>query len=331
MYYGCPPKESLDWPLGLVIDVCEQIGLGKSGAACERWEPGEISNAIAASQIRHWYENPPKSIAASRVLRDCHDLVIKEEPYAYEWSFVIKNAAGRSGNRNTARAGLFGVTEFKPTPKYGEVSARLERLPKLSRRDIEGSRSLSYQLAVWFQLDNPALFKAFIRGVKVMGVVMMLCFTFVGTVLYQKGLFDASETRDLPESLRYGTTINNIQFCVDREFEYQPDNTCRSDSRVFTTKDKKINLSFSSKVFIPPGTQLKLQWFRNGELQFEKERPWLLAFAFDLKHASTYIKMQKFQELPSTWADPGIYHVRFIVDDIAVEEARFEVVEEIEL
>jgi len=331
MYYERPPKESLDWPLGLVIDVCEQIGLGKPNVTCVRWEPGEISNIIAASQIRHWYENPPRSIKASRVLRDYRDLVIKDEPYAYEWAHVIKTAAGRAGNRHNARTDLFGITEFKPTPKYEDISDRLKSLKKLYRRDIEGNRSIPDHLATWFQVDNPALWSAFIRGVMAMGVLAGVSFIYFGHTIYQMGLFDGAKSKELPLSERFGKTFQNIQLCTDREFEYKPNNTCLSNSRVFTTKDKKINLSFSTKVFIPPGTPFKLQWLRNGELQLEKERPWLLAFAFNLRDASTHVKMQKFDALPSTWADPGIYHIRFFVDNVLVEEMRFDVIQETEI
>lgn len=309
MYLLPPPAEALDWSLGLVMDVCLKIGLGKPNVMDESWTEAEISEILSISQIRHWYERPPGKQSAS--VQRFVAAVTDGEPFAKEWKKVINASAAKEGRRSEERHEKFGITRFGKRARDDVIVPKLMSLEPL--RLLENQDPMAKNTAV---VRGTTSLMSGPRGRAVIGVsaaVLLVVFVYLLQLSWRQE--------------RFGHTFTNIQFCLDETFQYIPKNQCLSDTRVFSSKHDKINLSFEAAVEIEPGSTLNLQWFRNGVLQMERPRPWLKAFAFDLKYASTHIKMTKNGALPPEWSDPGRYHVRFFLNDVLVDETRFDIVE----
>lgn len=292
-----------------MMDVCKEIGLGKPSTLSESWSETEICEHLAVSQIRHWYEQPPGK--QSEIIKRFIALVCKGEDFANEWAEVIRNASSRKGNRSSERELYFGVTRFSLTAREEYILPALVRMPVLSESEI--------QAALAPQLYTPPAPRRLLQRRYAYAIPVLALSLLIAGFIYGAQVINPT--------LRFGNVFGNIAFCLDSDFEDVPKNRCNNDRRDYTTAHGKINLSFMSVVDIEPGTELTLQWLRNGEIQLERPRPWRDAFATDLKYASTHILMEKFNSLPSSWGDPGRYHVRFYVNDLLVDEARFNIVD----
>ncbi|RBP50608.1 hypothetical protein [Arenicella xantha] len=309
MYHRPPPAIALEWPLGLVMDVCLKVGLGKSDSETDSWTESEISEHLAISQIRHWYEQPPGMSSESLVRFT--QLVTSGEAYSQEWATLISHAASRKGKRSADRRRYFGISRF------GKTSGRDVILPKLAGMRTITLAGIEKSLA----LPSPPFEKG-PRSIKSSTAIKYILVFFVALA----AIVVAKSVQKHHEGEGFGTVFGEIRFCSNENFAYLPHNQCKSDQRVFTTTHKKIYLSFEAITEVEPGTKFRLQWLRNGEVQIERERPWRQAFAFDHRYASTHIKMQKYENLPKGWAEPGRYYVRFFINDAFVDEAKFDIV-----
>ena len=312
MYNKPPPVDALSWPLGLIRDLCVELGIGKDAPDGVRWTDAELSNRMGKTMTRNWWEQlPPKM-----VLMNFIEIVTEGEAYGDLWRYVIENAEARTGKRKKVRSRVFRIKAYTKKSIREKVVPRLNRMTDLTEEIKEQHIESRDRVLSIFRLKT--LFYNY--WLRVLGI-----FLIAGVAL---GSFLTLPTLNSELALRnsnYGQFFTNIMFCSDEQFEYRPDNTCKKDVRTFSSDVTKINLSFTASQEIRPGTPFTLKWFKDSEFQFERERPWSTTFAFELKKASTHVQMKKFENLPSDWSDPGLYQVQFFLDGKIKDEAFFQI------
>lgn len=308
MYNQPPPQEAKDWHLGLVLEVCFQIGLGKPDSLEEPWEELAICEKLAKNQIRHWWKNPPKK---KSTLRHYLKLVTNGELFSEEWSSIIEHAIKINHDQGKQRADVFEVEQFDRGALQTVILPKLRGMPQLEMRSVGKLESVVRNRwnSGWTKLSF------FTQALSLSACLLLVL-----------GLFNTLNPFH-GSKYEFRSVFKDIKLCLEADFVYLPNNRCMIDKRTFTTNDPKIYLSFESTEPLHGLPEINLQWLRNGELLYERARPWIDAFAFDLKFASTHIKMQKFDYLPDDWAEPGLYHVRFYLNGRFVDEAEFTVLE----
>jgi hypothetical protein len=308
MYNLRPPNEAVEWHLGLILEICFLIGLGKKGVIDESWEEPSVCEILSKNQIRHWWKSPPKK---KKTLQRFIELLTQGEPFSNEWKALLEYAIKNNFERGKQKEEVFGVNVFDKTDLQNVI---LPKLKEMHSSDLEDVHRLHGDIPL------PNSNAAGIKSRSSSQIVIITSSLIILTILalWLKPFHG--------NKYEFRNVFREIKFCRETDFEETPGNNCQADISTFTTNDPKIYLSFESIERLEGLPEINLQWLRNGELLYERARPWIDAFAIDLKYASTHIKMQKFDSLPPEWAEPGRYHVRFFLENEFVDEAGFVII-----
>ncbi len=310
MYNLKPPKDALDWKLGLILEISAQLGLGKPGVTQEAWREEELSERVNKSQLRNWWQRPPRKF---RTLNAFIETVTQDEPYAAEWLSLFQYAHKANHSRGKTRERVFGVTSFNSDSLASVIIPKLRNMEFLELADVPLGTADAPPFKPW-----PKWFFAMRRTVRSTVLALLLMSSIIAGYQYLNA-----------PKYQFGEVFTNIRFCLEDDFIEERVNKCTVDERTFYDDDSKIYFSFESYEELDELLDLRLEWFRNGERVHQKSREWTKAFALELKYASTHIVMQKFDFLPPEWAEPGRYHVRFFLEDVFVHEAGFYVEESV--
>lgn len=286
MYNLSPPKNALNWNLGLLLEVSFVLGLGKPDTNQESWAESKVSDLINRRQIRQWWKSPPKK---KTTLDKYINLVTKGETFASEWRYVFDRAIKHNVDSGLSSEEVFGTCEISNAVW---LHTKISEMPSLIMPSTVVTHIHRHKWAV-------------------LSTLAFVCFLSLSAYYLTKPKY------------KFGEVFENIRFCHETDFIENTLNACTTDVRNFKDSTPIIYASFSSIKPLSPNVPFKLAWFRNGELQIEKERPWSKTFAKEYRHASTHIITTKFDKLPSEWGDPGRYDVMFYVDGNLLEEARF--------
>lgn len=304
MYDLPPPKDSLQWSLALLFDVCLQIGLGKENTTWKKWTTAKVAEMCNAADTtaRNWKNG--ESGITDQFLEALIKALTEGEKYQQEWEYVIRNAQNKilkGEELKQQRHEYFQVRKFSTDRRNTDpnIIKYLERSDKITSAS-QAKSILNPNIAQKSESEPPKKFSS-----KLLFIVLPLA---------------ALITLLLISSDKDKTIIDNIKFCHDAKFS-QTQNRCSEDNRVFKKNIEKIQMSFESSE-LKQNEKLQLKWYRYGEMFTESTKNWDQTFALDLKYGSTFIVDLGF--FPDEKGFPeGRYNLRFYARGKIVNQAQF--------